>query len=109
MQNRVNRASQFMSFDALNGFTDALRLMEKVVEEKKALSIDQEDILNRQFQTISIGDYLELSFYYQTEYIKVMGVVKKIDYIHKWMIVADTKIALEDIISIKRLEKDEVV
>lgn len=109
MQNRVNRASQFMPFDALNGFTDALRLMEKVVEEKKALSIDQEDILNRQFQTISIGDYLELSFYYQTEYIKVMGVVKKIDYIHKWIIVADTKIALEDIISMKKLEKDEVV
>lgn len=109
MQNRVNRASQFMPFDALNGFADALRLMEKVVEEKKALSIDQEDILNRQFQTISIGDYLELSFYYQTEYIKVMGVVKRIDYIYKWIIVADTKIALEDIISMKRLEKDEVI
>lgn len=109
MQNRVNRASQFMPFDALNGFTDALRLMEKVVEERKTLSIDQEEVLNRQFQTISIGDYLELSFYYQTEYIKVMGVVKKIDYIHKWMIVNNMRIALEDIISIKRLEKDGII
>lgn len=109
MQNRVNRASQFMPFDALSGFMEALRFIEKTVEDRKILSVDQEDFLNQQFQTISIGDFLELSFYYQTKYITVMGIVKKIDYFHKWMIVGRMKIALEDILSMKKLENDKLI
>ena len=104
MLNKVNRASQFMPFDALSGFSDALRQIEKAKEDRKVLSIDQEEYLNQQFQMIQVGDSLEISFYNQTEYVYMVGVVQKIQFYHKWMVVSNTKIAFQDVFSLKKLE-----
>lgn len=106
MPNRVNRASQFMPFDALSGFREALRQVEKKVELKKELSIDQEEKLNRQIKLIEIGSLIEIVFYSKNEYLKIMGEVKKIDFINKLLIVSNVKIPITEVVSVKILEKN---
>ena len=106
MPNRVNRASQFMPFDALSGFREALRQVERKVELKKELSIDQEENLNRQIKLIKIGSLIEIVFYSKNEYLKIIGEVKKIDFINKWLIIEDIKIPITEVVSVKILEKN---
>ncbi len=106
MPNRVNRASQFMPFDALSGFREALRQVERKVELKKELSIDQEENLNRQIKLIKIGSLIEIVFYSKNEYLKIIGEVKKIDFINKWLIVSNVKIPITEVVSVKILEKN---
>lgn len=106
MPNRVNRASQFMPFDALSGFREALRQVERKVELKKELSIDQEENLNRQIKLIEIGSLIEVVFYSKNEYLKIIGEVKKIDFINKWLIVSNVKIPITEVVSVKILEKN---
>ena len=107
MQNRVNRASQFMPFDALSGFSEALREIERVPEDKKMLSSDQEELLNNQFQNVHVGSRVQVSFYFNSHYTEIVGCIQKINYYYKWIMISKMKIALGDIISIKALEKDE--
>ena len=106
MPNRVNRASQFMPFDALCGFREALRQVERKVELKKELSIDQEEKLNRQINLIEIVSLIEIVFYSKNEYLKIIGEVKKIDFINKWLIVSNVKILITEVVSVKILEKN---
>ena len=73
----MNRASQFMPFDALSGFSEALREIEKVPEEKIVLADDQEEVLNRQFKNIHVGNRVNVSFYSNDHYIQIVGYVKK--------------------------------
>ena len=106
MLNRVNRASQFMPFDALSGFREALKLAEKHVEEKKILGIDYEDFLNEQFKQLLVGDFVEVTYYNYTEYMKMIGVINKIDLVHKLIYISNLKIPFQEVICLKKLEKN---
>lgn len=100
MQSNVNPASQFMPFDALKGFREALKKVEKAVEEKRELSEDVFRELNRKLMSLNVGDNVEIEYYYDLEYIKIKGIVKKIDLNNKILYVGNSKIYFDDIVSI---------
>ena len=99
--NRVSRAKQFLPFDALKGFSEALREKEIEYEEKKELSEESLVELNDIFNQIEIGRSVRLRFYRNGKYIEVLGRVTNIDYIRKKIqIDKNININTSDIISI---------
>ena len=98
---RVSRAKQFLPFDALKGFSEALREKEIEYEEKKELSEESLVELNDKFNQIEIGRSVRLRFYRNGKYVEAYGRVTNIDYIRKKIqIDKNVNINTSDIISI---------
>ena len=101
MRSNVSRAKQFLPFDALKGFSEALREKEIEYEEKKELSEESLVELNDKFNQIEIGRSVRLRFYRNGKYIEVLGRVTNIDYIRKKIQIDNNiNINTSDIISI---------
>ena len=81
--NKVARAKQFLPFDALKGFQEALREKEIEYEEKRELSEEVLIELNNKFNQIEKESYVEIKYYKNGRYNKIKGIVTKIDYIKK--------------------------
>jgi hypothetical protein len=81
--NKVARAKQFLTFDALKGLQEALREKEIEYEEKKDLSEDTLNDLNNKFNQIDNGSFVKITFYKNGKYSEIKGRVTNIDYIKK--------------------------
>ena len=101
MQNKnVDRAKQFLPFEALKGFKEAIRMIENKGDTKKELSEDNKNDINNILKKLDKGNRVKVKYYYLTEYIEVISNFLKIDEINKVLYLKDTKINIEDIISI---------
>lgn len=101
MQNKkVDRAKQFLPFEALKGFKEAIRMIENKGDTKKELSEDNKSDINNILKKLDKGNKVKVKYYYLTEYIEVISNFLKIDEINKILYLKDTKINIEDIISI---------
>lgn len=101
MQNKnVDRAKQFLPFDALKGFKEAIKMIENKGDTKKELSEDNKNDINIVLQKLETNNLVKVKYYYLTEYIEVISNFLKIDKINKILYLKDTKINIEDIISI---------
>lgn len=97
------RAKQFMPFDALKGFKEALKEKEKVSVNKKDLSEDIKEELSEQINLIEIGDKIKIVHYKNKQYNIDVGYVKEINKIQKFIIVNNTKIFFDNIFKIINL------
>lgn len=101
MQNKnVDRAKQFLPFEALKGFKEAIKMIENKGDTKKELSEDNKNDINNTLKKLDKGNKVKVKYYYLTEYIEVISNFLKIDEITKVLYLKDTKINIEDIISI---------
>ena len=100
LDNNYNRAVQFLPFDSLKGFKEALREKEKLIENRKILSEDKYNLLDNKLKKLSIGMIVKVKYYCNLEYIEIMGVIKKIDNIYKRVFIDDMFILFEDIVDI---------
>jgi len=101
MQNKVDRAKQFLPFDALSGFRDYLNKVEKIKNEKKEFSDDMENYLNSQISNLKKGDSVIIKYYYDLEYLEISGIIKKIDNVEKCIYLLNSKIYFDDILDLK--------
>ncbi len=99
---RSNRAKQFMPFDALKGFQEALREKEKIIVPKRELSEEQKEELDYQLQQIQKMDVVTVEYFQDGEYVQVTGVVTRIDINAKSISIINTKILFEDIVSLQK-------
>lgn len=97
MQNR--RAIQFIPFDSLKGFYELLKEVEK--DNFSTL----EEIINKKIKNLRINDTVNICYYYNDEYVETYGIIKKIDYINKYIILLNSKINFKDIININLINK----
>lgn len=101
MVSRVDRAKQFLPFDALKGLQEALREKEIEYEEKIELSEESLTELENEFNKIEKGSYVKIRYYKNRQYIDTDGVVTNIDYTRKKIqIDKDENINMCDIINI---------
>lgn len=99
----ADRATIFMSFDALKGFREYLKQKERVVVPKKELSEDECEILDWKIHQLEIGKIATVIFYDKTDYIKIEGIVSKIDLEYsKTICIVNKKINLSSIIEIEQ-------
>lgn len=98
---RSDRAKQFMPFDAVKGLQEALREKERIIVPKAELAEDYEEELNRIIQNLVLAEMVTVVYFEDGEYIKITGLISKIDKENGFMNVVNTKIEFKDIIKIK--------
>ncbi len=101
---KANRAKQFMPFDALTGFREALRDKERIRVAKRELSEEQKDELNYKLQQIKKLDMVIVEYYDNEEYIQLTGIVTKIDVNNRMLKIVDTSIDIDNIYDLQVCE-----
>lgn len=96
----LERAKQFMPFAALKGLPEALFEKERVTVPKSELSDERSEEIDRELHKIEKGDIITAVYYSNGEYLKISGVVTKID-MHILRIV-NTEIKIDDLYDIER-------
>ena len=92
-----NRAKQFVPFAAVKGYEEALRAKEKIVVEKIELSEEKKTELDFKLHQITRNDIITVVYFYKDEYIKLEGMVSRLDVDARVLKVVNTKIPFEDI------------
>lgn len=100
MPNREERARQFLPFDALKGFEEALREKEIEAVEKIELAEEQIEEISNQLKLLEKGSEIEIIYYEKQQYFKMIGKVEKIDSRKKQLYVNEKKINFVDIFKI---------
>ena len=100
-----DRAKIFLSFAALKGFEEALREKEKVVVKKKSLSEDMKQVISYRLSKLKKGDMVKVIYYDSSDYLKIQGLVSKIDLTYQELTVVKTKINFNDIYELRIIEK----
>ena len=96
----IERAKQFMPFDALKGFKEALREKEKIVVDKIDLGEDAIIEINNILTTLKIGDIVKVVYFKENEYIEVTGMISKIK--NDFFVIFKEKIMYNNIYRIER-------
>lgn len=106
-----NRAKQFVPFAALKGYEEALRAKEKIVVEKIELSEEKKAELDYKLQQIQKKDIVTVVYFLKDEYIKVEGMVSRLDRDARILKIVNTKISFDDIYEIdgQNIHCDEIV
>lgn len=98
---REHRAKQFMPFDALKGLREALAEKERILVPKKELSEEQKDDLNRRLRLIRKGDIVTVEYFQNEEYVKITGMVSRIQESSGVLEIVNTRISFDDIIDLQ--------
>ena len=106
--NEVDRAKQFIPFDALKGFREALRKREEVVIKKRELSQEDIDVINFKLARIKKGDLVKVTHYQKTHYVETNGIVSEINEIDKYLRIVVMKIAFSDIVNIDIISSEDL-
>ncbi len=104
---REDRAKQFMPFAALKGYEEELRKKEKIVVPKIELSEERKDELDRQFMKIKKKDIVTAVYFCRGEYLKVTGMVSRVDTDARLLVIVNTKIPFEDLYDITLDKREE--
>lgn len=99
MQNN-DRAKQFMPFDALKGFKEEINKRKRVVVAKRELSEDDLQELQNKVNLINTGMIVEITYYDNDQYVKIKGMVSKINFDLKYIVIVKTKINIDCIVNI---------
>jgi len=105
MMDRIDRAKQFLPFDAMKGLQEALRAEEAKrsrVERRELGEEDAEHISHVLGQT-SRGDAVRVTYYRAGRYLAAEGEVSAFDVIRRTLTVDGQKIPFDDISDIERL------
>lgn len=94
------RAKQFMPFAALKNLPDALAAKEKITVPKIELSEEAAGELDRQMHLLVKGQIATVVYFHKNEYIKITGMVARIDETSRLLQIVNTKISFDDILEI---------
>ena len=98
---REERAKQFMPFAALKGLPEALHKKEKIIVPKMEMSEEYAQQLNRKMQQVHKNSMVTVIYFSKGEYLKVTGMVARIDVTARILQVVNTKILFDDIYDIE--------
>lgn len=105
MMNLIQRANIFQSFDALKGFRELLDEQERIIVPRRILSEDDLEELNYKIHKVKPGMIVTIDYYDQMDYIRVKGIVTKINLQTRMIQIVKKKINLE---SISWIEGDDI-
>lgn len=91
------RAAQFLPFQAVKGLDEALLKKEKIVVEKIQLSEESLRELDIKMHKVNKGMMITVIYFLKGEYLKITGMVARIDETARILQVVGTKIPFDDI------------
>lgn len=95
------RAAQFLPFQAVKGLDEALRQKEKIVVEKIQLSEESLKELDEKMHLVKKGSIVSVTYFCKGEYLKLTGMVARLDEVARVLQVVSTKIKFEDILDVE--------
>jgi len=98
---RKSRAKQFMPFDALKGFKEAVAEKERIIVPKRDLSEERQEELDWKLRQIQKEDVITVEYFQDREYVQVTGMVIRIDDASRILQIANMRIAFADISDLK--------
>lgn len=104
MNNIQNDAKQFLPFDALKGFKEAIKNKEKEIVCKKELSVDEVEELSYIINALHKNDLVKITFYQNNNYETICGYITNIDTIFKCITIDKKKILFDNIKSIEPIK-----
>lgn len=104
---KLERAKIFLPFDALKGLQEALREKEKILVDKKILSIEEKEKISKKLIQVKKGMIIKVIYYDNNEYIELEGMVSLIDFVYKKIKIVKKEIEFSDILDIKSEELEE--
>ncbi len=106
MTNKVNRAAQFLPFDALKGLSEKIAQVEEELSrvEKIELSEYQQEQLNETLHKLRVGSIVDITFYYNCHYVRVQNKIDNINIPQKYLLLNHNKIYFADIYSMNIVE-----
>lgn len=96
----ADRAKQFLPFDALKGFREALAEKERMIVPKKELSEEKLAELNRKLAELSIKQIVTVEYFSNDAYVQVTGMITGINRNSKELRIVDIGIPFGDIVEI---------
>ena len=96
----IERAGQFMPFSALKGYDECIDFENRYVEEKRSLSEEQIEEINRYLNNLKVDDQVKLS-YFKADGLKNGGIYEDIDCIVRKIDLYNAKLIFDDGLSIK--------
>lgn len=102
------RAKQFMPFAALKGYPEALRKKEKVVVSKIELSPEYQEELDLKLRQVQKNDIITIVYFCKDEYLRLTGMVSRIDVTARVLKIVNTKISFEDIYDISIIQVNDL-
>ena len=98
----LNRAAQFLPFDALKGLSEELqkRIERRTKISRIELSEEQQEIVSDELSKVQRGNRIRLNFYMDGHYVDLEGIVEKTDSIYQYLVIGQQKIYYRDIYSI---------
>jgi len=93
----ADRAKQFVPFAALKGLPEALSAKERITVDKIELSPEMAEELDRRMHLLQKGNIATVVYFHKDEYIKITGMVARIDTTCRLLQIVNTKINFEDI------------
>ena len=94
------RAKQFMPFAALTGLTEALEAKEHEKGEPFCVDDEMAEELDRKMHLLQRGILATVVYYHEREYVKITGVVSRIDQTSRILQIVQTKILFDDIVEV---------
>ncbi len=94
------RAAQFLPFQAVKGLDEALLAKEKIIVPKIELSEESLDELDKKMHEIEKGMIISVVYFYKDEYLKVTGMVARLDETARILQIVNTKIPFDDIFDV---------
>lgn len=98
---RGSRAKQFMPFDALKGFREAVAEKERILVDKRDLSEEKKEELGWKLKQIQKEDIITVEYFRSGEYVQITGMVTRIEEAGKILEIDSEKIAFIDISDLK--------
>ena len=95
-----DRAKQFMPFAALKGLPEALAAMEKIPVDKIELSTEAAEALDAKMRLLQKGQMLTVIYFKEDEYLKITGMIARIDPNSRILQIVNTKIPFDDILDV---------
>ena len=94
------RAAQFLPFQAVKGLDAALFAKEKIIVPRIELSEESLKELDLKMHEITKGMIITVIYFYKDEYLKLTGMVARLDETARILQVVNTKIPFDDIFDV---------
>ncbi len=99
---RIDRAKQFLPFDAMKGLKEALAEQEALLSktEKRERSEEDAEALSRSLSRLQTGDAVSTLFFKGGFYVEKQGIIEEFNVIYKYMKIGGEKIFFDDVYEI---------
>ncbi len=94
------KGSQYMPFDALEGYREEISKRSIVYIEKPLISSDMAEEINRKMVLLKRGDMISFKYYNKGSITHLTGEIKKLDVINRRITVKKVIVNFKDILEI---------